>query len=146
MAKLKISELAAATTANPTDLLYLVQSSTSKSITVSSFLAGLDNPTLSGNIKIAGTPQTLSSPGAVDITTPTTYLSIGGTAGTITIPNGANGQVKVLLTIASSGGTYSLGSNVANSANVRFANVGDTATLMFTNHKWFMIGGTAQVV
>lgn len=146
MAKLKISELAAATSTNPGDLLYLVQSNDSKSITVGNFFAGINNPTLTGNIQIAGTPQTLSSPGIVDITTPTTYLSIGGTAGTITIPNGANGQIKVLLTTVSAGGTYSLGSNIANGANVRFANVGDTATLMYTNYKWFVIGGTARVV
>lgn len=146
MAKLKISELTAATATNPSDLLYIVQSNTSKSITVADFLSDLSDPTLQGNIKIAGTPQTLSSAGVVDITTPTTYLSIGGTAADITIPNGANGQVKIILTTASSGGSYSLGSNVANGANVRFANVGDTATLMYTNYKWFMIGGTAHVV
>ena len=146
MAKLKISELAAATETNPGDLLYLVQSGASKSITVANFLADLTDPTLKGNIKITGTPQTLSSGGAVDLSTPTTYLSVGAGADTITIPNGANGQIKILLTTATAGGTYSLSSNVANSANIRFANVGDTATMMYTTHKWFMIGGTARVV
>ena len=38
MAKLKITELPAATSASPTDLLYFVQSNTSKSITVSTLL------------------------------------------------------------------------------------------------------------
>jgi hypothetical protein len=146
MAKLKISELVAATVTNPNDLLYLVQSGASKSITVADFLSDITDPTLQGNIKIAGTPQTLTSAGVVDISTPTTFLSIGGTPAAITIPNGANGQVKVLLTTASSGGSYSLGSNIANSANVLFANVGDTATLMYADYKWFMIGGTANVV
>lgn len=146
MAKLKISELVAATATNPNDLLYLVQSNTSKSITVANFLADLTDPNLQGNIKITGTPQTLSSAGTVDITTPTTYLNVGGVAAAISIPNGANGQIKVIVTTAASGGTYSLGYNIANGANVRFANVGDTATLMYTNHTWFMIGGTASVV
>lgn len=146
MAKLKISELTAATATNPDDLLYLVQSNTSKSITVGNFLADLTDPNLQGNIKITGTPQTLSSGGIVDISTPTTYLSIGGTAADITIPNGANGQIKILLTTASSGGSYTLRSNVANNANILFANVGDTATIIYTNSKWFMIGGTARVV
>jgi hypothetical protein len=146
MAKLKISELAAATETNPGDLLYLVQSNASKSITVANFLADLTDPTLKGNIKITGTPQTLSSGGAVDLSTPTTYLSVGSSADNVSIPNGANGQIKILLTTATAGGTYSLSSNVANSANILFANVGDTATIMYTNHKWFMIGGTARVV
>ena len=146
MAKQKISDLVAATATNPNDLLYLVQSNTSKSITVANFLADLTDPNLQGNIKITGTPQTLSSAGTVDISTPTTYLNVGGIAADISIPNGANGQIKVIVTTAASGGTYSLGYNIANGANVRFANVGDTATLMYTNHKWFMIGGTASVV
>jgi len=146
MAKLKISELVAATATNPNDLLYLVQSNTSKSITVANFLADLTDPNLQGNIKITGTPQTLSAGGAVDITTPTTYLNVGGTAAAISIPDGANGQIKVIVTTAASGGSYLLGYNIARGANVRFANVGDTATLMYTNHKWFMIGGTALVI
>jgi hypothetical protein len=146
MAKLKISELVAATATNPNDLLYLVQSNTSKSITVANFLADLTDPNLQGNIKITGTPQTLSAGGAVDITTPTTYLNVGGTAAAISIPDGANGQIKVIVTTVASGGSYLLGYNIARGANVRFANVGDTATLMYTNHKWFMIGGTALVI
>ena len=146
MAKLKISELVAATATNESDLLYLVQSGTSKSITVANFLGDLTNPSLQGNITITGTPQILSSAGAVSITTPTTYLNVGGTAADISIPAGANGQIKVIVTTAASGGYYSLGYNIARGANVRFANVGDTATLMYTNHKWFMIGGTASIV
>ena len=146
MAKLKISELVAATATNESDLLYLVQSGTSKSITVANFLGDLTNPSLQGNITITGTPQTLSAGGVVDITTPTTYLNVGGTVADITIPNGANGQIKVILTTAASGGQYLLRNNIAKGANVKFANVGDTATLMYTNHKWFVIGGTAQVV
>ena len=146
MAKLKISELVAATATNPNDLLYLVQSNTSKSITVANFLADLTDPNLQGNIKITGTPQTLSAGGTVDITTPTTYLNVGGTAAAISIPDGANGQIKVIVTTVASGGSYLLGYNIARGANVRFANVGDTATLMYTNHKWFMIGGTASIV
>jgi hypothetical protein len=64
----------------------------------------------------------------------------------ITIPNGATGQIKILLTTVASGGSYTLRSNVANNANILFANVGDTATIIYTNSKWFMIGGTARVV
>ena len=47
MAKLKISELPAATNASPTDLLYFVQSNTSKSITVSTLLSRIQ-----GNVTI----------------------------------------------------------------------------------------------
>jgi hypothetical protein len=48
--------------------------------------------------------------------------------------------------ISDSGGTYTLYGNIANSSNVTFNNVGDTATLLYTNSKWNVIGGTADVV
>ena len=84
------------------------------------------------------------SAGVVNLTTPISYLNIPGTIGNISIPNGTNGQIKVLVTTASSGGKYIL-SNIAGSANVNFTRVGDTATLAYTNNNWFVIGGTANV-
>jgi hypothetical protein len=145
MAKLKLSELTETTATNPGDLLYVVQSNTSKRIKVSNFLADLDNPTLKGNIVIGSTPETITSPGPIGLTTPISYLNIGGVGGVLTIPNGANGQAKILVTIAAAGGQYTLTTNVAGNATVQFNNVGDTATMLYTNSKWFVIGGTANV-
>ena len=49
MAKLKVSELQQATSINPTDLVYVVQSNTSKAVTVQNLL-GLIN----GNVTVTG--------------------------------------------------------------------------------------------
>jgi len=49
MAKLKVSEVQRATTANYADLLYLVQSGLSKAITVGNLFGGIN-----GNVLIAG--------------------------------------------------------------------------------------------
>jgi hypothetical protein len=47
--------------------------------------------------------------------------------------------------ISTSGGAYTLTGNIAGSANVIFNQVGDTATMLYTNSKWNVIGGTANV-
>ena len=65
--------------------------------------------------------------------------------GNIYIPNGVAGQIKVLLANVSAGGTYTLSSNIAGNKTVSFTNVGDTATLMYNDNKWFVIGGTASI-
>lgn len=146
MADAKVSELTAATSAGGSDLLYLIQSNTSKRITVGNLFANAGNVTLTGNVNLGGTPQTLSSPGIISLTTPITHLTVDAIGGTLQIPQGTSGQVKILTLIASSGGTYTLNySNVAGNANVVFDAVGDTAQMLFTNSKWFVIGGTANV-
>jgi hypothetical protein len=146
MADSKVSELTSATSAGGSDVLYLVQSSTSKKITVSNFFANISNPTFTGNIFVGGTPQTLSAPGIISVTTPITHLNIDGVGGTLQIPQGSSGQTKIIVTTTSYGGTYTINyANIAANANVSFNNAGDTATLLFTNSKWYVIGGTANV-
>lgn len=146
MADSKVSELTAATSAGGSDVLYLVQSNTSKKITVANLFGNVSNISLSGNITIADTPQSLSSPGVISITTPITHLTVGGTDGQLQLPPGNSGQTKILVMIGASGGTYYINTNnVANNANVTFNNVGDTATMLYTNSKWYVIGGTANV-
>ena len=145
MAKLKVSELVAATATNESDELYIVQSGTSKKISVGTFFADISNPSINGNVKLSGPTTTLEIPGEISLHGHTTKLHLGGTPGTITIPNGANGQIKVLLTTFASGGSLSLASNIAGGGTITFNRIGDTATLMFLQDKWYFIGGTANV-
>ena len=146
MADSKVSALTSATSAGGSDLLYLVQSNTSKKITVGNFLANAGNVTLTGNINIGGTPQQLASPGLISLTTPITQLTVDATGGTLQIPQGTSGQVKYVTMIAAAGGTYTINSaNIAGGANVAFDRVGDTAQLLFTNSRWYIVGGTANV-
>lgn len=145
MADSKVSELTAATSVGGSDLLYLVQSNTSKKITAANFFANIANATIKGTVNLDPSTQLLASPGIIDLTKPVTHLSSDASGGAITIPAGTTNQVKIIVMTATAGGTYTIGANIANSANVVFNNVGDTATLLYTNNKWFMTGGTASL-
>lgn len=145
MADSKVSELTSATSLGVSDLFYVVQSNTSKKITAAKVFENAANVTLKGNINIDSSVQALGAAGVIDLTKPVTQLSIGASDGTLTLPTGTAGQIKILVMVASSGGTYNVFGNVAASANISFNNNGDTATLLFTNNKWYMIGGTANV-
>lgn len=142
MADTKVSELTAATSVGGGDILYLVQSNTSKRLPVSTLFANAANVTLKGNVNLSGT-QSLGTPGIVDLTKQISHLSSDAIGGQLTLPNGTDGQLKILVMTSTAGGTYTVRGNVANNANVVFSAVGNTATLLYTNSKWFMIGGTA---
>lgn len=141
MADSKVSALTSATSVGGSDLLYLIQSNTSKKITAGTLFANAGNVTLSGNINIGGTPQTLSSPGLVSLTTPITHLTADATGGTLQLPQGTNGQLKILSLISTSGGSYAINpANIAASANIVLNSSGDSVWLLFTNNKWYVIG------
>jgi hypothetical protein len=146
MADAKVSELTSATSAGGSDVLYLVQTNASKKISVANFFGNISNPTFTGNVVVGGTPQTLGAPGIININTPITQLSADAIGGILQIPSGAQGQTKYLVMTATAGGSYTIAtSNIAGNATVTFDNVGDTSTLLYTNSKWFVVGGTANV-
>ena len=75
MADSKVSELTAASSVGGSDLLYLVQSNTSKSITAANFFANAGNVVLKGNVAFDSSVQLLASPGIVDISKTVTHFS-----------------------------------------------------------------------
>jgi hypothetical protein len=146
MADSKVSELTSATSLGGSDVLYLVQSNTSKKITAATVFANAANVTLKDVITVGSTPQSLGAAGIISLSTPITHLSVGGDSGTLQIPTGSDGQVKILVMTSSSGGTYTINNaNLAANANVVFEQAGHSAQLLYTNSKWFVIGGTANV-
>lgn len=145
MADSKVSELSSATSVGGSDVLYLVQSNTSKKVTAATLFANAANTTLKGNINLDPTVQLLASPGVIDLTKPVTQLSADASGGTLILPGGTTNQIKVIVMVSNSGGTLAIRSNVVNSANIEFNSVGDTATLLYTFNKWYMIGGTATI-
>jgi hypothetical protein len=142
MAKLKLTELQQATVANPNDLLYIVQSGESKSISAQNILQTSYNISLQGNVTFGGEPQVISSQATVNLATPITYLRVQGTSQDIGIPNGANGQIKVFITQSSGGGSFSLRGNISGSG-LNFSAVGDDAILVYSGNAWFVVGQTA---
>lgn len=144
MADTKVSELTSATSLGGSDVLYLVQNNTSKKITAATLFGNASNVTLKGTVNMNGV-QTLGTPGIVDLSKQITHLSADASGGLITLPNGSDNQIKILVMVATSGGTYTVTGNVANNSNIIFNAVGDTASILYTNSKWFLIGGTATL-
>ena len=148
MADSKVSELTSATSVGVADQFYVVQSSTSKKVTAAVLFANAANVTLKGNINLDSSVQSLSAAGSISLTTPVTHLTADASGGTLTIPAGTTNQLKYIVMISTAGGSYTINgvsSNIANSANVVFSSVGKSAQLLYTNSKWFMVGGTATL-
>lgn len=145
MADSKVSELTSATSVGGSDLLYLVQSNTSKKVTADVLFDNIANSTLKGTINLDPTVQLLAAGGIVNITNTITHLAVDASNANLTIPAGSTSQLKILTMISTAGGAYKLTGNIAGSANVIFNQVGDTATMLYTNNKWHVIGGTADV-
>ena len=138
MAKLKISELTKVTSANPTDLLYLVQSNASRSISVNDLLKNFANQTLGANVAFGGTPQVIDGSGTVDLNTPITYIRVGGSLQSVSIPRGANGQLKIFTTVSTNGGVSRLAGNISG-VDLNFSAVGDNAILVYTGDNWRVV-------
>ena len=124
----------------------MVQNNTSKKVSAATLFQNLANVNLSGNINVGGTHQSLGAPGIISLTTPITELTVDGVGGTLQLPLGTDGQLKIVVLKTSSGGTFTVNNaNVAGNGNITFDTVGDSATLQYITNKWYVIGGTANV-
>ena len=147
MADSKLSELAAATAAAAADTTYLVQSSTSKQITVANLFGNVATPVqFTDSIQI-GDHNTMTAVGAIGVDYNVTYISDPSAGGTCSIGTGTDGQIKIIIMTSNSGGhTVQLsGANVANT--ISFDAAGESATLLYDTglSKWYFIGGSATV-
>ena len=147
MADSKLSELAAATAAAAADTTYLVQSSTSKKITVANLFGNVATPVqFTDSIQI-GDHNTMTAVGSIGVDYNVTYISDPSAGGTCSIGTGTDGQIKIIIMTSNSGGhTVQLsGANVANT--ISFDAAGESATLLYDTglSKWYFIGGSATV-
>jgi hypothetical protein len=66
-------------------------------------------------------------------------------AGTLTIPDGVDGQIKVIVMVSNNANhALTINSNIGHTSIV-FNRPGRTATLMFLAGNWYFLGGTATV-
>ena len=86
------------------------------------------------------TPQALTAAGAVNITTPVTTIASGG-AIALTLADGAVGQIKIIVFITDGGTATLTPATFKQGTTLAFADVGDTATLMWIATGWVVIGG-----
>mgnify|MGYP000939197653 CR=1 FL=1 len=149
MADSKVTAMTAATSVLGTDVLYLVKPATSPydhKVTVANLFGGIAVPVvLQDDLILGGTVQTLTSAGAISIATLVTKITSPSGAGTLTIPDGVDGQIKVIIMVSNNANhALTINSNIGHTSIV-FNSIGDTANLIFLSGNWYFLGGTATV-
>ena len=129
MADKKITALNASTALSVDDLFHVVDdpsgSPTNKKITNANVFNKIP-----GWIGFSDTPQALVAAGVVNVTTTLTTVATSG-AIALTMPDGIQGQIKVIVMITD-GGTATLTPTTMNDGTtLAFADVGDSAILMW---------------
>jgi len=85
---------------------------------------------------------------AVNVTSSISHIdtaTVGGThAGALA--DGTNGQIKIITMITDGGNSVVTPTNANGFSTVTFADVGDTATLIFTGNKWNIISSHSVTI
>ena len=149
MADKKITALNASTALSTDDLFHVVDSPasspTNKKITVDNVFNKV--PSYLG---LASTPATFTS-GAIDVTTPISFLSATGTVA-YTLAAGTAGQIKILVCTVAASSPVGVLTPVAASTDgyntITFKVVGQTATLIYVNSGWMImaLGSTSAAL
>lgn len=102
-----------------------------------------------GNIKMTGGliggVQTISGPGAIDVTTLHTEITTTG-ADAYTLADGVLGQLKIISMMVDGGDATITPTTFANGATITFEDVNDCITLMFTTNGWLSIANQGSPV
>jgi len=88
------------------------------------------------NVTINGTPGTAGA--NVEYNPPSIDIDTGG-VNYLDIPNGLDGQIKIITMKDTKGGSFIITSNVYNNAGLIFKRPGDTAVLQYTGNSWTVI-------
>lgn len=145
MADTKVSELGTATSVAASDYLYLVQSQVSKKVTVETLFEDVSTPVKFTDTIAIGDNDTISSAVSIPLTSNITFITNPTASGAMSIGSGQEGQVKIIIMTANVSATTMVLSDSQLDVDITFTSAGDTATLLFHNTKWYMIGGTASV-
>jgi hypothetical protein len=85
---------------------------------------------------------------AVNVTSSISHIdtaTVGGThAGALA--NGTNGQIKIITMIADGGDSVVTPATANGFSTITFADVGDTATLIFTGNKWNILSSHSVTI
>ena len=131
MADSKVSALTAATALAAADQLYLVQSSTSKSITAANLFAAVATPVAFNDKVSIGDHDTITSVGAISLDTNVTFINNVDAAGNLTLATGVDGQIKIIIMSSNTGG-HTVTLNAANiGSDISWDAAGESATLLY---------------
>ena len=100
-----------------------------------------------GFLRMSQAPQSISGNGALvaNVTSAITNITTTGSA-TISLADGVQGQIKHFVMITDAGDAVLTPLNRLGFSQITFNDVGDTATLMFTNNKWAVMSFYGAVV
>jgi hypothetical protein len=91
---------------------------------------------------VFGTIQSLSGPGAVNLTTMTTAFTSTATGNALTLANGTAGQLKLIVYVAEAAGADTgilTPTNLGAGTTITFNDVGDSCLLQFIGTDWWAI-------
>jgi hypothetical protein len=83
---------------------------------------------------------------AVNVTSSISHLNTTAGAHAGALADGTNGQIKIITMIADGGNSVVTPANANGFSTVTFADVGDTATLIFTGNKWNIISSHSVTI
>jgi len=98
---------------------------------------------------IFGTSQSLTGPGAVNVTTYTTAFTSTGTGDALTLADGTNGQIKNIVYVAQTAGADTgilTPTNLGGFTTITFNDVGDSVQLQFVGTQWWVVSAFNAVV
>ena len=129
MADKKITALNASTALSTDDLFHVVDdpsgSPTNKKVTNANVFNKIP-----GWIGFSDTPQAITAAGAVSITTTLSTIASAGVIA-LTLPDGIQGQIKVIVMITDGGTATLTPATMNDGTTLAFADVGDSAILMW---------------
>jgi hypothetical protein len=106
-------------------------------------------PIANGGTGASAAVQTISGPGAVNITSLATAFSSTGVGNALSLADGAQGQLKTIIYVAESGGGDTgvlTPANLGSATTITFNAVGDSVTLQFAGTDWWVVGFRGAVV
>jgi hypothetical protein len=103
----------------------------------------------SGGTGASATVQSLSGPGAVNITSLATAFTSTAAGNALTLADGAQGQLKTVIYVAETAGGDTgvlTPTNLGSATTITFNTVGDSVTLQFAGTDWWVVGFRGAVV
>jgi hypothetical protein len=142
MAKFKLSQLPIALTSNPNDLLYVVQRGTdSLAIQANTLLRNLYDTKFLNSVAFDNSINSIGPRQNIDLDKPISFITVpNDSLDYINIPNGANGQIKILVATTGDGtGSLRLAGNISG-PSINFRLKGQSAIVLYSNNEWNIIG------
>jgi hypothetical protein len=150
MPDIKVTDLERVSNVLLTDVLYVIQDGQSKQITAGDLFKNIRDPEFKGNIFLLGNTQVLTSTNVAYVPIDNNqlktefYITEEGT-GYPTLPDGQEGQLKILSLIdnTSISGEFTIdvsNSVILSNTELTFFRPGDTAFMLYTDESWRVLG------